>query len=229
MSPHFYTYLKLVHKKYGDRQEINGFALQGKSVRHSDGACCLNVPLENKLFLYPTLGTSGFSPNNKNWLHFHIWLAYAILDKLDVVPLIENNIAVSWYKSLKRRGKADSMWEMEYLFYTQIHQEFTLYPNFPGKHPYFTWHKMLGWTIVISYLPYVRRSAPCPHFFKQHLHLHHMTICIQKRPFCDSLLFTCVTCIIILLNVVLWNTYTCIGKDKYILVQKLWYFYAVDL
>jgi hypothetical protein len=102
-------------------------------MRHSDGECCLKVPLEHKVFLYPTLGTSGFSPNTQNWLQFQAWLKKIVQEKINVVPFIENNVAVRWYNTLKTKGKADSMWEMEYLFYTQIQNEFTLYPNFPGK------------------------------------------------------------------------------------------------
>ncbi|XP_045202920.2 uncharacterized protein LOC123556349 isoform X2 [Mercenaria mercenaria] len=140
VSPHFYSYLKLVHQKYGNRRDIYGFSLQGSSMKHSDGKCCLKVPLEHKVFLYPTLGTSGFSPKSRNWLQFLAWFKEVTRQNIDVIPFIENHIAVKWYKELERKGKADSMWEMEYLYYTQSNKEFTLYPNFPDQRGFtFNW------------------------------------------------------------------------------------------
>ncbi|XP_053390575.1 uncharacterized protein LOC128553450 [Mercenaria mercenaria] len=140
VSPYFYRYLKLVHKKYGDRRDIYGFSLQGSNIKHSDGMCCLNVSLQHTVFLYPTLGTSGFSPNTRNWLQFLAWFKEITRRSIDVIPLIKNHIAVTWYKQLKRKGKADSMWELEYLYYTQSKKEFTLYPNFPGLQGFtFNW------------------------------------------------------------------------------------------
>ncbi|KAH3834750.1 uncharacterized protein LOC127876105 isoform X2 [Dreissena polymorpha] len=131
VSPYFYKYLKLVHNTYGRRSDVSGFSLQGISLRHSDGKCCVNVPFENKVFLYPTLGTSGFSPNRVNWFNFQSWLK-RIRDKGLQAPLINDHISVKWYKELKRQSEGESMWELEYIYYTQMQKEYTLYPNFNG-------------------------------------------------------------------------------------------------
>lgn len=132
VSPYFYTYLKLVHNKYGAREDVAGFSLQGKSVRHTDGVCCLNIPNNHLVFLYPTIGTSGFSPNPRQWVQFHKWLHYNLIGNLKV-PLIKDHISTTWYTELSKGGQEDSMWEMEYLFYTHDRKEHILYPNFPGK------------------------------------------------------------------------------------------------
>ncbi|KAL4237218.1 hypothetical protein ACF0H5_001936 [Mactra antiquata] len=127
VSKYFYKWLKLVHQKYGQWSNVSGFTLQGNSVRHSDGECCLNVKSTKKVFLYSTIGTSGFSPNNKNWKMFKTWLAN-LKKRQEGVPLVPNHVSSWWYQT----GRNDSMWEMEYLYYTWKHKEFTIYPNFEG-------------------------------------------------------------------------------------------------
>jgi len=68
VSKHFYRYLKLVHSKYGNTSEISGFTLQGSTVLHDTSVNgILDVDIKHKVFLYPTLGTSGFSPVNRHW------------------------------------------------------------------------------------------------------------------------------------------------------------------
>ncbi|KAL4230923.1 hypothetical protein ACF0H5_011298 [Mactra antiquata] len=138
VSPHFYTYLKMAHSKYQHRRDIYGFTLQGASVRHSDGSCCLNVPQENKVFLYPTLGTSGFSPKRDHWIKFQEWLKYVLVGDVHI-PLIDDHVSSLWYKELSKTGKEDSMWEMEYLFYATSMKQYTLYPNFDQLGFAFNW------------------------------------------------------------------------------------------
>ncbi|KAL4229783.1 hypothetical protein ACF0H5_010174 [Mactra antiquata] len=138
VSKHFYKWLKLVHQKYGQRSDVSGFTLQGNSVRHSDGKCCLNVKSTQKVFLYSTIGTSGFSPNNKNWMMFKTWLGN-LRKRQEDVPLVPNHVSSFWYQII---GMKDSMWEIEYLYYTWKHKEFTIYPNFEGHRGFvFNWEE----------------------------------------------------------------------------------------
>lgn len=131
VSRHFYSFLKLVHTKYKHRLDVAGFSLHGSSIRHSDGKCCLEVSAENKVFLYPVVGTWGFSPNNKNWFAFLDWYE-DVLRRNITVPLPTNNIASRWYQKYLKKGKGDTMWGIEYMYYTQKNKEYILYPNFPG-------------------------------------------------------------------------------------------------
>ncbi|WAQ99702.1 hypothetical protein MAR_024075, partial [Mya arenaria] len=107
VSPFFYKYLKLVHNKYDSRRDVSGFSLQGTSLRHSDGHCCLNVATENKVFLYPTLGTTGFSPKRDSWFMFKSWLNH-ITSNGQRPPLIKDHVAVTWYEDLRRLGHEES-------------------------------------------------------------------------------------------------------------------------
>ena len=72
VSPYFYRYLKLFNRKYGNSPNVSGYSLQGKSIQHSTlvSDCCLEVDTKYQVFLYPTLGTSGFAPNRLPWIQF---------------------------------------------------------------------------------------------------------------------------------------------------------------
>ncbi|XP_052256493.1 uncharacterized protein LOC127861846 isoform X7 [Dreissena polymorpha] len=131
VSPYFYKYLKLVDRKYGHSPNVSGYSLQGKSIRHSSlvSDCCLEVDTKYPVFLYPTLGTSGFAPNRLPWIKFQDWLA-EVKKNNQSVPFVPKHKATRWYKSFIATNKADSMWEMEYLYYTWKNQQYTVYPNF---------------------------------------------------------------------------------------------------
>ncbi|KAL4226669.1 hypothetical protein ACF0H5_014649 [Mactra antiquata] len=132
VSPHFYKYLKLVHKKYDNVPEINGYALQGHSIKHFvHDTSTLVGPKDSHVFLYPVLGTWGFSPNTKNWIKFLDWFAVAHSDK-DFVPDIPNNIVSNWYRQFIQSGKSDGMWSIWHIYYAWEHMEYTLYCNFPA-------------------------------------------------------------------------------------------------
>lgn len=129
VSPYFYRYLKIVHRKYGYLPFVNGFSLQGESIKHN-GKGRLDMPKEHGVFLYPTLGTWGFSPNQKNWVKFVNWFTEIQHDQ-SVVPLVPDNIASEWYQTYISTGRAETMWEMWHIYYAWKHWELTLYPNFP--------------------------------------------------------------------------------------------------
>ncbi|KAH3706384.1 uncharacterized protein LOC127858293 [Dreissena polymorpha] len=131
VSPHFYKYLKHVHSKYDHYPEINGFALQGLSIHHgvktwqsfvnyTDGQC---------VYLYPVLGTWGFSPSRKNWVRFLDWYAEA-RKKSDFKPDVPGNVATSWYNTFLEQGKNYTMWSMWHIHFAWKHDEYTLFPNF---------------------------------------------------------------------------------------------------
>ncbi|WAR26809.1 hypothetical protein MAR_012513 [Mya arenaria] len=107
VSPHFYKYLKLVHNKYDSIPEINGFALQGMSIKHGIGysSQTLEGPEGCLVFLYPVLGTWGFSPKRDNWIHFLEWFSKVNQDKT-FQPYIPDNVMTEWFKTFQSQGKA---------------------------------------------------------------------------------------------------------------------------
>lgn len=132
VSPYFYKYLKLVHRKYDSHPEINGYALQGVSIKHHvHDMSTLEGPPGSLVFLYPVLGTWGFSPVTDKWIGFLDWF-YSLRNMSDVNPDIPNNIASEWYNMFLKEGKADTMWEIWHIYHAWQNNLYTLYSNFPG-------------------------------------------------------------------------------------------------
>ena len=128
VSPWFYRYLRLVHRQYSDRDEINGFALQ-VNVKHGSASGQLNVSTNNVVFLYPVIGTSGFSPKRNNWIRFRTW--YKIMSKEPFIPLVpEIKKPNGWYTDFVFRNRTDTMWETWHIYFAYHNKEWTLYPNF---------------------------------------------------------------------------------------------------
>ncbi|XP_060601223.1 uncharacterized protein LOC132754585 [Ruditapes philippinarum] len=132
VSIYFYKYLKYVHKKYDNYSEINGYALQGYSMKHHvKNTSPLVGPNGSIVFLYPVVGSWGFSPSRDNWIHFQDWYTSACNDDTNDL-FIPNNIASKWYIQFKKKGSHKSLWTIWHMYHAFINSEFTLYTNLPG-------------------------------------------------------------------------------------------------
>ncbi|WAR15499.1 hypothetical protein MAR_005604 [Mya arenaria] len=133
VSPHFYKYLKLVHNKYDNVPEINGFSLQGISIKHAIGysSQTLEAPESCLVYLYPVLGTWGFSPSRDNWIHFLEWFSQVIQNKT-FQPYVPGNVVTAWYKIFQAQGRADGEQSIYHIYHSWKFKEYTLYPNFKG-------------------------------------------------------------------------------------------------
>ncbi|XP_041356334.1 uncharacterized protein LOC121373678 [Gigantopelta aegis] len=132
VSRHFYKWLKAVHKKYARYPNVNGFSTQGVSIRHSGDPGYLTGPADHVCFLYPVLGTWGFSPNRQNWLKFIDWYTHASKDP-NFQPHVPGILPSKWYSSFVKRGRTDRMWSIWHIYYAWKNTEYTLYPNLPGR------------------------------------------------------------------------------------------------
>ncbi|KAH3777701.1 hypothetical protein DPMN_179149 [Dreissena polymorpha] len=133
VSPFFYRYLKLVHKKYDKHPEVNGYALQGVSILHGYTKTpeMLKGPEDRKVFLYPVLGTWGFSPKKASWMRFLEWFSAINMD-MNFQPYVPQNVATDWYRSFQREGLAGGMWSIWHIYFAWKNNEYTLYSNFEG-------------------------------------------------------------------------------------------------
>ncbi|KAK3599751.1 hypothetical protein CHS0354_037231 [Potamilus streckersoni] len=132
VSPYFYKWLRVVHNKYHHLEHINGFALQGVSITHGLHAKSqyLDINKKHRTFLYPILGTWGFSPKVNNWLKFLDWYKDSVKD-LTFHPIVEGIWPSEWYKIFLKNGKEYTMWEMWHIYHAWKSKELTLYSNFP--------------------------------------------------------------------------------------------------
>ena len=133
VSPYFYKYLKAVHKKYDTFPEINGYALQGTSIKHHvDDISTLEGPNGSFVFLYPVLGTWGFSPVTSKWILFLDWFN-SLGNRTNVDPYVPDNVASKWFKIFREQGKANKMWSIWHIYYAWLNTHYTLYSHFPGR------------------------------------------------------------------------------------------------
>lgn len=128
VSPWFYHYLKIVHQKYQHREDINGYSLQ-INIKHGKKNGILNVSQSNNVFLYPVIGTSGFSPKKNNWIKFTNWYTKRNKYTLPLVPEIYK--PTQWYKQFLIENKTHTMWTMWHIYFAHKNKEWTLYPNLP--------------------------------------------------------------------------------------------------
>ena len=134
VSPFFYKYIKAVHNKYDSYPEINGYALQGYSIKHHiRDISTLEGPNGSFVFLYPVLGTWGFSPITTKWIAFLDWF-YSLRTSTDVNPYVPDNIASEWFYTFLTQGEANKMWSMWHIYYAWLNDQYTLYSNFPGRY-----------------------------------------------------------------------------------------------
>ena len=132
VSPYFYKWLKLVHRKYDNVANISGYSLQGVSMKHSGASGLVDVPKYNIVYLYPVIGTWGFSPNKQNWNKFITWFSKTFPDD-GFHPLVPGNVVTNWYKTFLKAEKTDTMWSIWHIYYAWVNKEYTVYPNFIGK------------------------------------------------------------------------------------------------
>ncbi|KAL3872521.1 hypothetical protein ACJMK2_035745 [Sinanodonta woodiana] len=134
VSPLFYKWLKIVHNKYDNYDNINGYSLHGRCENHALIAPrkkYVDVPKNNTVFLYPAFNTWGFSPHTRHWLHFVNWVTLKSKDTTfkPSVANIEPSIA---YEIARSRGTLANNWDFLHLYHAYVHQLFTIFPNIQG-------------------------------------------------------------------------------------------------
>lgn len=128
VSKHFYLWLINVHRKYDDRTDLAGYALQGRSMKHGGAAGNLRGPDKDVCFMYPILGTWGYSPHHKNWLRFVEWYKNVSKDP-SFQPLVPGILPSQWWQVFQKQGKTDGMWSMWHIYHAWNNKLWTLYPN----------------------------------------------------------------------------------------------------
>lgn len=144
LSPLAWRWLKAAHAEYGADQRIAGFTLQRA---HLCVAKCPDLTGgpdgAGGAFLYPLIGTWGYSPTAKSYARFREW--YYSLPP-DYKPYVEGLSPTEWYKSFEKAGtEKKRMWEMHHLKYTDTHvDKFTVYVKCPGNATLAVNHRELG-------------------------------------------------------------------------------------
>ena len=130
VSQAFYKWLKTMHSLYSSRDDVSGFALQGKIyvMSGSKAQTPLSVPKAHPVFMYRVFGRWGFSPTRRVWKDFLDWYDHAKKNNT-FQPYVPNIRPTSWFQNLQRQGRGDSMWSIWFLYYTYIKQMYCIFPN----------------------------------------------------------------------------------------------------
>ncbi|ELU16029.1 hypothetical protein CAPTEDRAFT_200183 [Capitella teleta] len=142
VSPMVYRWLKAVHAKYDDRDDVSGYTIQMQNFRFhgSSKPATKVVPKSDSVFMYSILGTWGFSPHPKSWRNFQDWVHDA-RDNNKIEPIVPGLDQLNrWYN---RFSKQQSMPEMWHIYFSYINGLYCVHPNleaYTGKH-----NMMLAW------------------------------------------------------------------------------------
>ncbi|ELU14685.1 hypothetical protein CAPTEDRAFT_204427 [Capitella teleta] len=128
VSPMAYRWLKAVHAKYDDRDDVSGYTIQMQNFRFhgSSKPATKVVPKSDSVFMYSILGTWGFSPHPKSWRNFQDWVHDA-RDNNKIEPIVPGLDQLNrWYGRFKRH---QSMWEMWHIYFSYINKLYCIHPN----------------------------------------------------------------------------------------------------
>lgn len=131
VSAAFFEWLVLARRAYGRRRDIFGYSLQRAQLRANQsgfGRRALRVPSGEGAFLYPLLGTWGYSPVGSRWAQFRRWFHAKQCDAT-FRPYVDGLVPTRWYR---RQERARSMWSMWHIYYAQRRGWNTVYANVAG-------------------------------------------------------------------------------------------------
>ena len=136
VSPHAYRWLKAVHEKYDQRSDVSGYTLQMENVQFKSGERGpMIAPKTETVFMYPVIGTWGYSPHNLRWREFQDWYHEAVQNK-SFHPYVPEIISTTWYKAAEKAGNSHTIWEIWHHYFNHQRHFYCVYSNlrsFTGK------------------------------------------------------------------------------------------------
>ena len=136
VSPLFWKWLKAAHAQYRNHTHIAGFSLQRLDL--CVGKCKSHVTHDlpdASNFLYPLVGSWGFSPRLEHWINFTKWTMQYLPNEIQQKPYVEHTVLTAWYKSFEKAGKCpgkNCMWTQLHHYYTSFSPDkYTLYYKAP--------------------------------------------------------------------------------------------------
>eukprot|EP00978_Attheya_sp_CCMP212_P038399 scaffold190079_cov49-Attheya_sp.AAC.1 len=147
LSPAWYMYLQSAWNAYPNRMDLAGVTLQRQELvpllasRRNE-----QIVNNHEPFLYPLLGSIGFSPHPKHWNDFLSWVR-DMPNPFEADVMTPDLITSSWYTDLER----GTMWTQHFIYFTKTrHVEqtgvelCTLYINLRDNFTLATHHREKG-------------------------------------------------------------------------------------
>lgn len=132
LSRYAWRWLKAAHAAYGDDPRVAGFSLQRLELcaAHCDA---INGGPDNAGggFLYPVVGSWGYSPTARSFSRFRQWY-YSLPPGFQ--PHVEGILPTLWYQERQQSGTQHSMWTIYHVHYTHTHEDkYTVYVKCEGN------------------------------------------------------------------------------------------------
>lgn len=129
LSPFWYIWLKQAWNSYDSRTDLAGISLQRQSlIPYTNNHKFKSKEIVNGHlpFLYPLVGSIGFSPHPQIWREFLRWVRADANQARDV--FIPGIITSDWWESQNDRR---NMWTQHFVYFCLQRELFTLYINLP--------------------------------------------------------------------------------------------------
>ncbi|CAH1800889.1 unnamed protein product [Owenia fusiformis] len=142
VSPFFYEWLRAAHAQYDARTDVSGYALANvNQLAAAPGG--IVVPLNYTAYIYPILGSWGFSPHRDRWREFLAWYDSASIDA-SFNPYVKGIRHTEWYESFQKTNYQKSMWSMWHIYFSHIHKLYCVFPNLPDHYMFARNHQDRG-------------------------------------------------------------------------------------
>ena len=138
LSSKWYIWLKEAWKKYGHRDDLAGISLQRQTLIPQKPTVMREIVNGHEVFLYPLLGSIGFSPHPKHWIAFMNWIGSINVDTFDV--FVPGLVTSDWWKIVNKR----SMWTQHFIYFCIKHSLYTMYINLPKGETLCAHHREKG-------------------------------------------------------------------------------------
>lgn len=106
-------------------EDMAGITLQRQTLVPYPTMIKHEIVNSNEPFLYPLVGSIGFSPNAKTWQNFILWINTISLETFDVTT--PGLVTSEWWNTLDKRH----MWTQHFIYFCLQQGLHTLYVNLP--------------------------------------------------------------------------------------------------
>jgi len=125
VSKHYWRWLRYCHAAYGTRSDFSGCTLQRAALCAKRCSNLKGGPANaDHNFMYPLVGSWGYSPNAAHWSRFTTWAK--TFQAARKKPYVEGLTPTDWYKSFEKQGRCPGikcMWTMLHIKYVDTHED----------------------------------------------------------------------------------------------------------
>eukprot|EP00963_Diacronema_lutheri_P013084 scaffold2257_cov424-Pavlova_lutheri.AAC.4 len=127
LSKFWYRWLANAWARYGTCKCLAGISLQRQTLVPKKPSRRSEIVNHHQPFLYPLVGSTGFSPHPESWLSFLKWIESGSPTLSD--PATPDLVTYDWW----RNGDKRQMWTQHFIHFSHKNKLFTLYVNLPHK------------------------------------------------------------------------------------------------